>query len=68
VVNKTDGNDVHSEASQDAMQQKKDGKEGTQAISQKDERNSNKRAEEDHSEAPKPVIGMNDERGQKGQK
>jgi hypothetical protein len=34
-----------------------------QSTSQQDQRNSNKRAEQDHPEAPGPVIGMNDERG-----
>jgi hypothetical protein len=38
-------------------------KEGSQATSRKDERNNNKRAKEDHPEAPEPVIGMNEERG-----
>jgi len=50
------------------MKQKKEGTEGSQAISGKDEGNHNKKAEEDHPEAPKPVIGMNDERAQKGHK
>ncbi len=64
VVNRTDANDVQSEASQSGMKQKEEGKEGSQGISQKDERDSNKKAAEDHPEAPKPVIGMNDERAQ----
>ncbi len=45
------------------MKSQDQGKEGSQAISRKDEGNHNKRAEEDKPEAPKPVIGMNDERG-----
>ena len=57
MVNRTDQKDVQSKASQSAMQQKKDGKDGSQGISQKDEGNFNKKAEEDHPEAPKPVIG-----------
>ena len=33
------------------------------ATSQKDHGNQNKKAHEEHPEAPGPVIGMNDERG-----
>ena len=57
VVNRTDANDVQSEASQSGMKQKRDGKEGSQAISEKDEGNFNKKAKEDHPEAPTPIIG-----------
>ena len=57
VVNRTDRKDVQAEASHSGMQQKKDGKEGSQGISQKDEGNFNKKAKEDHPEAPEPVIG-----------
>ena len=57
VVNRTDRKDVQAEASHSGMQQKKDGKEGSQGISQKDEGNFNKKAKEDHPEAPTPVIG-----------
>jgi hypothetical protein len=39
------------------MKQKKEGKEGSQGISQKDEGNFNKKAKDDHPEAPTPVIG-----------
>lgn len=38
-------------------------KEGSQAISRRDEDQSNKKAKRDHPEAPEPVIGMNEERG-----
>jgi hypothetical protein len=58
-----DGLDVQSDSAQEAMKSKQEGKEGSQAISEKDEGSHNKRAEEDHPEAPGPVIGMNDERG-----
>jgi hypothetical protein len=34
-----------------------------QAITRKDERNSNAKAREEHPEAPGPIIGMNEERG-----
>ena len=50
------------------MQQKQQGKEGSQGISGKDEGNFNKKAKEDHPEAPEPVIGMNDERAQVSRK
>jgi len=36
------------------------------ATSQVDDMASSKRAKTDHPEAPKPVIGMQDERGRKG--
>jgi hypothetical protein len=39
------------------MKEKKEGKEGSQGLSQKDEGNFNKKAKEDHREAPTPVIG-----------
>ena len=67
-MNRTDGNDVQSQASQSGMQQKEQGKEGSQGISGKDEGNFNKKAKEDHPEAPEPVIGMNDERAQVSRK
>lgn len=51
--------DVQAEPSHQARKDKEQGKEGSQAISQKDERNSNKRAKEEHPEAPEPIIGMN---------
>jgi hypothetical protein len=38
-------------------------KEGSQAISRRDESQGNKKAKQDHPEAPEPVIGMNEERG-----
>jgi hypothetical protein len=39
------------------MKEKKEGKEGSQSISQKDEGKFNKKAKENHREAPTPVIG-----------
>ncbi len=36
---------------------------GSAATSEKDKNNQNKKAKEDHPEAPGVVIGMNDERG-----
>lgn len=58
-----DGKDVQSEQSHEAMKKHESLEEGSQAISRKDEGNNNKRAEKDNPEAPKPVIGMNEERG-----
>lgn len=55
-----DGRDIQSDSSLEARKSKEQGKEGSQGISQKDERNSNQKAKEDHPEAPGPVIGMND--------
>lgn len=58
-----DGKDVQSEQAHKAMKKHDSLEEGSQAISRKDEGNNNKRAEKDNPEAPKPVIGMNSERG-----
>jgi len=58
--------DPQAKESHEARKDHEQGKEGSQAISQKDERQSNKRAKEEHPEAPGPVLGMNDERGSKG--
>lgn len=60
---KRDGLDVQSEQSHKAVKEHESLEEGSQAISRKDEGDNNKRAKEDHPEAPGPVIGMNDERG-----
>lgn len=54
-----DGNDAQSAPSKQAREQKEQGQGGSNAISQKDERNSNQKAKDDHPEAPGPVIGMN---------
>lgn len=53
-----DGRDAQSAPSTEARKDKAEGKEGSGAISQKDERNANQRAQDDHPEAPM-VIGMN---------
>jgi hypothetical protein len=58
-----DRHDVQGDAAQEGLKSRSEGKEGSQAISQKDEGDHNKRAKEQHPEAPGPVIGMNDERG-----
>lgn len=58
VLNR-DNLDRQGEPSNQARADKAAGKEGSNAISQKDERNSNQKAKDDHPEAPGPVIGMN---------
>ena len=57
---------VQSGASQAGKEQKNTGSTQSQATSQKDVRNSNERAKQEHPEAPEPIIGMNEERGSKG--
>ena len=51
--------DVQASSSIDARKAKDQGGDGSDAISQKDERNANQKAKEEHPEAPGPVIGMN---------
>ena len=56
----------HDQAAKSSGQARRDHeemKEGSGAISRKDEGNNNERAKKDHPEAPDVVIGMNDERG-----
>ena len=57
---------VHSHASKTAHEDRASPSGASQATSRRDERQNNKRAEEEHPEAPKPIIGMNEERGTKG--
>lgn len=61
-MNRTDEKDVQSAASQQAMEEKKSGDSQGRGISETGGEE-NKKAEKDRPEAPKPVIGMNDERG-----
>lgn len=63
AVNRTEQLDPQAKASQSGMEQRGKGQEGSQALSEKDEGGFNKKAEEEHPEAPAPVLGMNDERG-----
>lgn len=58
--------DTQSEEAQQGIKDHEELKEGSDAISRRDEKKSNKRAKEDHPAAPEPVIGMNSERGSKG--
>ncbi|MCJ1430432.1 hypothetical protein MMC29_008350 [Sticta canariensis] len=67
VTNRKDELDVQSSASKSGVRERAAGGGGSGqssvAASQKDDGDQNKKAKEDHPEAPGPVIGMNDERG-----
>lgn len=65
AANRTDEQDVQSKASHQGMREKDEGHSQSLGISEKGGAY-NKKAEQDKPEAPKPVIGMNDERGGKG--
>ncbi|KAI9802976.1 MAG: hypothetical protein M1825_002209 [Sarcosagium campestre] len=66
VTNQDHDLNVHSAASRGGQRDR--GTEGqSQATSERDHGSDNAKAEKDHPEAPKPVIGMNDEKGRKGQ-
>ncbi|OCT48446.1 hypothetical protein CLCR_04425 [Cladophialophora carrionii] len=56
--------DVHAETAQEGMKEHEQGKEGSDAISRKDERKNQQKAKEEFPESP-VVIGMNEERGSK---
>ena len=65
VSNRKDELDVQSAASQSGHRERATGDEKqSQATTEKDSGNQNEQAQRDHPEAPGPVIGMNDERGQ----
>jgi len=65
VANRGDELDVQSGASQSGKRERESGDEKqSQATTEKDAGNQNEQAKKDHPEAPGPVIGMNDERGQ----
>ena len=56
---------MHSGASQSGKRERVgDNENESQATTEKDSGNQNQQAQKDHPEAPGPVIGMNDERGQ----
>jgi len=69
AVNRS-ANDPQSKAAKEGQEEraKTDAPKGTgsDATSRRDEKDSNRRAKEEHPEAPEPVIGMNEERGGKG--
>ena len=62
AVHRKDRLDIQSDASQSGMKEHQTGESGSQALNRRDDGQYNKKAEEDHPEAPQPVIGMNDER------
>ena len=65
AVNRKDELDVQAKASQSGGRERASGDERqSQASTEKDSGNQNEQAKKDHPEAPGPVIGMNDERGQ----
>ena len=65
VANRGDELDVQSGASQSGKRERASGDEKqSQGATEKDKGNQNEQAKKDHPEAPGPVIGMNDERGQ----
>ena len=67
AVNRKDELDVQANASQSGGRERASGDERqSQASTEKDSGNQNEQAKKDHPEAPGPVIGMNDERGQVG--
>lgn len=69
AVNRKDELDVQASASQSGGRERASGDERqSQASTEKDSGNQNEQAKKDHPEAPSPVIGMNDERGQMGHK
>lgn len=69
VQNRKDELDVQSGASQSGKRERAaDNENASQGTSEHDAGNQNEQAQKDHPEAPGPVIGMNDERGQKGHK
>lgn len=72
ITNRTDNLNVQASASHSGQEDRSKGDPSTsegggghsQATTQKDKGNQNEQAQKDHPEAPGPVIGMNDERGQ----
>ena len=65
VSNRKDELDVQSGASQSGKRERVGGNENeSQGTTEKDSGSQNQQAKKDHPEAPGPVIGMNDERGQ----
>ena len=65
VVNRTDGKDVQSKPSQQGMNEKVQGKSESHGIAETGGGH-NAKAEKERPKAPRPVIGMNDERGEQG--
>lgn len=64
VTNNEDKLNVQSSASLSGKNARAKRSEQSSSVSEKDHGKQNTKAEKDHPEAPAPVIGMNDERGQ----
>ena len=62
---KRPAHDVQADTAQQGMKDHQEGKEGSDAISRKDERGNQERAKKDFPESPMGGIGMNEERGSK---
>lgn len=64
ILNSKDTHNVQKDASESGLKERAKGEQsGSSAINERDEKNSNAKAKEEHPEAPGPVLGMNDERG-----
>ena len=61
IAREEDSHNVHIDAAKDGKSERASGQ-GSIATSEKG-KDANEKAEKDNKEAPKPVIGMNDERG-----
>ncbi|KAI9742276.1 MAG: hypothetical protein M1818_004176 [Claussenomyces sp. TS43310] len=62
-----DSNNVQGDASREGREERASGSDNSTATSEKaPQTGGNRQAQKDHPEAPRPVIGMNDERGGKG--
>jgi len=62
ITREPDSNNVQIDASKEGKAERVSG-EGSAAASEKDTDQKNKKAQDDHPEAPGVVLGMNDERG-----
>ncbi|KAJ5987474.1 hypothetical protein N7451_011839 [Penicillium sp. IBT 35674x] len=68
---KGDNYDIHSDASASGMEEKRQNegiadKTKSQGMTRRGGTESGKKAKSEHPAAPEPVLGMNDERAQKG--
>lgn len=63
VVRESDVHNIQQDASKDGKAERASGDNPDGSTIEKDVGSENKKAKEDHPEAPEPVIGMNDERG-----
>jgi hypothetical protein len=66
VARETDSHNIQQDATRSGKAERASGQGSsatTESASSAGSEDLNKKAEKDHAEAPKPVIGMNDERG-----